>query len=122
MLVLHLVILIYVIVALSVFTGRIEGYSQRVAIKFYQSLKGQDVHVNTLGYESYAHLFYFEKAPPEADDSLEHLMYGELKKDAYFVIKANRRDVYLNRYPELEVIREKDGYVFTVRRAAPSVP
>lgn len=122
MLILHLVILIYVFVTLSVFTGRIEGYSQRVAIKFYQSLKGQDVHVNTLGYESYAHLFYFEKAPPEADDSLEHLMYGELKKDAYFLIKANRRDVYLNRYPELEVIREKDGYVFTVRRAAPSVP
>ncbi len=122
MLVLHLVVLFYVFLTLSVFTGRIEGYSQRVAIKFYQSLKGQDVHVNTLGYRSFAHLFYFEKPPPVEDDSLENLMYGELTKDAYFVIKANRKQVYLERYPELEVILEKDGYVITVRRASPSAP
>ena len=44
------------------------------------------------------------------------------KKDAYFVIKVNKSDVYLERYPELEVVMEKDGYVFAVRRAAPSGP
>jgi len=122
MLILHLVVLLYVFASLSVFTERVEGYSQRVAIKFYQSLKGQDVYVNTLGYKSFAHLFYFEKAPPREDDSLERLIYGELKKDAYFVMKVNRKDAYLERYPDLEVILEKDGYVFAVRRAAPSGP
>jgi len=122
MLILHLVVLLYVFGALSVFTGRVEGYSQRVAIKFYQSLKGQDVYVNTLGFKSFAHLFYFEKAPSDEDDSLERLMQDELEKDAYFVIKVNKKEVYLERYPELEVILEKDGYVFAVRRAAPSGP
>jgi len=122
MLILHLVVLLYVFASLTVFTSRVEGYSQRVAIKFYQSLKGQDVYVNALGFKSFAHLFYFEKAPSQEDDSLERLMNDELKKDAYFVIKVNKKEAYLERYPELEVILEKDGYVFAVRRAAPSGP
>lgn len=122
MLILHLVILLYVFASLTVFTERVENYSQRVAIKFYQSLKGQEVYVNTLGFKSFAHLFYFEKAPSQEDDSLERLMNDELKKDAYFVLKVNKKEAYLERYPELEVILEKDGYVFAVRRAAPSGP
>jgi len=122
MLILHLVVLLYVFGALSVFTERVESYSQRVAIKFYQSLKGQDVYVKPLGFESYAHLFYFEKAPSEEDDSLERLMNDALQKDAYFVMKVNRKETYLERYPELEVVLEKDGYVIAVRRAAPEVP
>jgi 4-amino-4-deoxy-L-arabinose transferase-like glycosyltransferase len=122
MLILNLVILLYVFATLIVFTERVENYSQRVAVKFYQSLKGQDVYVNTLGFRSFAHLFYFEKPPSSEDDSLERLMKDELTKDAYFVLKVNRKEVYLERYPDLEVILEKDGYVFAVRRAAPSGP
>jgi hypothetical protein len=122
MLILHLVVLLYVFASLIVFTERVENYSQRVAVKFYQSLKGQDVYVNTLGFRSFSHLFYFEKPPSQEDDSLERLMNDELKKDAYFVLKVNRSEAYLERYPELEVILEKDGYLFAVRRAAPSGP
>ena len=122
LLILHLVVLLYVFATLIVFTERVENYSQRVAVKFYQSLKGQDVYVNTLGFGSFSHLFYFEKPPSEEDDSLERLMNDELKKDAYFVLKVNRKEVYLERYPALEVILEKDGYVFAVRRAVPSDP
>jgi len=122
MLILHLVVLLYVFATLIVFTERVENYSQRVAVKFYQSLKGQDVYVNTLGFRSFAHLFYFEKPPSNEDDSLERLMNDELKKDAYFVLKVNRKEFYFERYPELEVILEKDGYVFVVRRAVPLDP
>lgn len=122
MLILHLVVLLFVFVSVSMFSGRIEGYNQRVAIKFYESLRGQDVYLNTLGFESYSHLFYFDKQPSDEDDSIENLMSGELDRDAYFVIKANRKDDYLERYPDLEIILEKDGYVFTVRRAGPTDP
>jgi uncharacterized membrane protein YiaA len=122
MLILHLVVLLFVFVSVSMFSGRIEGYNQRVAIKFYKSLRGQDVYVNTLGFESYSHLFYFDKQPSDEDDSIERLMSGELNRDAYFVMKVNRKDAYLERYPELEIILEKDGYVFTVRRAGPTDP
>ncbi len=122
MLILHLVVLLFVFASTSVFTERVEGYTQRVAIKFYKSLRGQDVYVNALGFKSYAHLFYFEKPLSREDDGLEHLMNDELEKDAYFVMKVNKKEIFLERYPELEVILEKDGYLFAVRRAAPSGP
>jgi len=122
MLVLHLVVLLFVFFSVSLFSGRIEGYSQRVAIKFYKSLRGQDVYVNTLGFKSYSHLFYFDKQPSDEDDSIERLMTDQLDRDAYFVMQLNKKDIYLERYPELEIILEKDGYVFTVRRAGSSDP
>ena len=122
MLILHLVVLLFVYASISLFTERVEGYNQRVAIKFYKSLRGQDVYVNTLGFKSYSHLFYFDKQPGEEDDSIERLMTDQLDRDAYFVMKVNKKAMFLERYPELEVLNEKDGYVFTVRRAAPMDP
>jgi uncharacterized membrane protein YiaA len=122
MLILHLVVLLFVFVSVSMFSGRVEGYNQRVAVKFYKSLRGQDVYVNTLGFESYSHLFYFDKQPADEDDSIERLMTGELDRDAYFVMKLNKKEIFLERYPELEIVLEKDGYVFTVRRAGPTDP
>ncbi len=117
MLILHLVVLLFVTASLYTFTGRIEGYSQRAAIKFYKGLKGQDVYVNTLGFKSYAHLFYYEKQPGDGGLSVEQLMEDELDRDAYFVMRVDKKERYLERYPELEVLHEKDGYVFTVKRA-----
>jgi 4-amino-4-deoxy-L-arabinose transferase-like glycosyltransferase len=122
MVILHLVVLLFVFGSISLFSERVEGYNQRVAVKFYKSLRGQEVYVNTLGFKSYAHLFYFDKQPGEEDDSIERLMTGALDRDAYFVMRVNKKDIYLERYPELEVLLEKYGYVFTVRRAAPSDP
>jgi len=121
MLILHLVVLLFVFASISLFSERVEGYSQRDAINFYKSLKGQDVYVNTLGFKSFAHLFYFDKQPGDEDDSIERLMTKQLDRDAYFVIKVNKKDFYLERYPELEVLREKNGYLFTVRRAGPKI-
>jgi 4-amino-4-deoxy-L-arabinose transferase-like glycosyltransferase len=117
MLILHLVVLLFVSVSIYTFTPRWEGYTQRAAIKFYKGLRGQDVYVNTLGYKSYAHLFYFDKQPADEDDSIEKLMSEDLDKDAYFVIRMDKKERYLERYPDLEILHEKDGYVFTVKRA-----
>jgi len=122
MLVLHLVVLMFVFSSISLFSERIEGYSQRVAIKFYKSLRGQDVYINTLGFKSYSHLFYFDKQPSDEDDSIERLMTDQLDRDAYFVMQANKKDLYLERYPELEILLERYGYLFTIRRAGPLDP
>ena len=65
MLYLHIVVLLFVTSSLYLFTGRIEGYTQRVAIKFYKGLKGEKVYVRPLGFKSYSHLFYFEKMDPK---------------------------------------------------------
>jgi hypothetical protein len=117
MFILHLVALLFVTVALYTYTPRWEGYYQRAAVKFYKGLRGQDVYVNTLGFKSYAHLFYFDKQPSDEDDSIEKLIREDLDKDAYFVIRMDKKEIYMERYPELELLYEKDGYVFTVKRA-----
>ena len=117
MLILHLVVLLFTIASIYTFTPRVEGYTQRAYIKFFIGLRGEDVYVNTLGFKCYSHLFYFEKQPTEEEDSVEHLATEELEKDAYFVIRIDKKERYLERYPDLEVLHEKDGYVFTVKRA-----
>jgi hypothetical protein len=77
--------------------------------------------VNTLGFKSYAHLFYFDKQPTDEDDSIEKLMSEDLNKDAYFIIRLDKKERYLDLYAGLEILHEKDGYVFTVKRAGISV-
>jgi hypothetical protein len=120
MVALHLVSLLFVSFSMYLFTDRIEGYTQRTAIKFYKGLKGQDVYVNTLGFKSYAQLYYFDKQPgdPDFDDNVQNLLSEDLDKDAYFVMKVDKKDRYLEQYPQLEVIQEKNGFVFTIKRAA----
>lgn len=120
MLVLNLVTLLFVSTSMYLFTDRIEGYTQRTAIKFYKGLRGQDVYVNTLGFKSYAHLFYFDKQPtdPGTDDSVKNLLENPQQKDAFFVMKVDKREHYLTLYPDLEVLYEKSGFVFTIKRAS----
>jgi len=116
---LHLVALLFVTLSIYTFTDRIEGYTQRAAVKFYESLRGRDVYVNTLGFKSYAHLFYSDKQPPEDEekDNVEWLLNHTPDKDAYFVMKVDKAERYLQQYPELEVVREDNGYIFTVKRS-----
>jgi len=117
MLTLHLTVMIFVTSTIYVFTEHLEGYLQRDAIKFYKGLRGQDVYVRSMGFQSYSHLFYFEKPPGEPTPSVEELMNNELDKDAYFVIRIDEKAHYLECYPELEVILEKDGFVFALKHA-----
>src|SRR5690606_36885284 len=53
--------LFVIFISLWYFVPRIEAYSQRAAIEFYEQLQGQRVSVATVGFKSYAHLFYTRK-------------------------------------------------------------
>lgn len=116
MLILHIVVLLFVTTSVYLFTWRIEGYTQRVAINFYKGLKGQEVYVHPLGFKSYSHLFYFDRQPDDSHLSVSEIMENEVDRDAYFVMRVDKKDIFLERYPQLEVILERDGYVFTVKR------
>jgi len=113
MLLLHLITLLFVFSSITLIAPKVEQYGQGAVIEFYEDLSGQDVYVNTLGFKSYAQLFYFKKLPvrPEAEDT-EWLMSDELDKDAYFVIKAHLKDKYMEKYPRLDILYEKNGFVF----------
>ncbi len=108
---------LFVFYSLVVFVPRIEHYSQRTAIEFYREKQDEDCYVNTLGFKSYAHLFYTRKKIPGNPDSYDQkwLLRGELDKPAYFVTRNYKKDHYLKEYPGLELLYEENGFVFLAR-------
>ncbi len=114
------------------FTPKIEGYTQRAAITFFESLKGKDVYVHPLGYRSYANLFYTSKEAstnpeyihirtdekgrqtPEANS--HWLLYGKTDKPTYFICKINDSTEYASK-PQLQQLGSKNGFVFFVKKS-----
>lgn len=95
---------------------KIEMYIQAPAIEFYESLQGKDVYVTTIGFHSYAHLFYFRQ-PRYLDQELQTnkdwLIDGQIDKTAYFVTKNTEK--YLGGFPDIIKIGEKGGFIFYKR-------
>jgi 4-amino-4-deoxy-L-arabinose transferase-like glycosyltransferase len=104
-------------------TPRIEGYTQHAAIEFYKDKQKEDCYIQTLGFKSYAHLFYFNKQKPSNPNSWNEtwLLTGNIDKPVYFVIKNYMCKEYLDRYPQLKIQYEKNGYVFVKRDINPKI-
>ena len=99
---------------------KIERYTQGAAIDFYESKRGQDVYIHVLGFKSYAHLFYFQKpvskVSAEKGEAYEDwLLNGKIDKPVFFVTKFDRYEEYRN-HPNLELIKEENGFVFLKRK------
>lgn len=112
-----IVSLLSVNMAMMVVVPRIEPYSQGAAIEFYEYLQDKDCYVETLGYKSYAHLFYSRKKPQVNPNSyqIDWLLYGAIDKPAYFVCKINVADDVKKNYALTEIYR-KNGFVFLMRK------
>jgi 4-amino-4-deoxy-L-arabinose transferase-like glycosyltransferase len=96
---------------------KIEYYSQRPAIEFYQSLQGKNCYAETLGMKSYAQYFYTQ-CQPHTDSNYHNigwLLEGPIDKETYFVSKINRVDE-IKKYGPVEIGR-KGGFVFWKREA-----
>lgn len=110
--------LLFVSLTLVSVVGNIEAYSQRAAIEFYQSKRGEDCYIRTMGFKSYAHLYYADKRNLPAKFKLtetDSLLYGRLDKPAYFVAKVSN----LHNLPDIQDARElyqKNGFVFFERQ------
>lgn len=104
----------------AIVVPKIERYTQGSAIDFYESKRGQDVYIHVLGFKSYAHLFYFQKPvstiSAEKGEAYEDwLLNGNVDKPVFFVTKFDRYEEYRN-HPNLELIKEENGFVFLKRR------
>jgi Dolichyl-phosphate-mannose-protein mannosyltransferase len=104
----------------AIVVPKIERYTQSAAIDFYESKRGQDVYIQVLGFKSYAHLFYFQKPKPKfsvqkESDYENWLLNGKVDKPVFFVTKIDRLDEYRNN-PNLEIIKEENGFVFLRRK------
>ena len=98
------------------FTPRIEKYTQNAAIEFYKEKAAEECYIQPLGFKSYAPLFYGEKSIDLAPLSRETLLNEYVNTAVYFVSKIDRKDEYLNMYPQLELLKEKNGFVFYRKR------
>lgn len=107
---------VFVLLTLIFFIKRIEGYSQRAAIEFFESKEGEDAYFTTHAYKSYAHYFYTRKQPAANPDSYRQdwLLNGPIDKDVYIVVKNHRAHELLDR-TDMTVVGEKNGFVFVKR-------
>ncbi|MBW6460903.1 MAG: hypothetical protein K0B08_10035, partial [Bacteroidales bacterium] len=116
--------MVFIFMTMFVFTGKIEGYTQRAALDFYRQYGQEDCYINTLGFKSYAHLFYGKKQPgqnPLSDDN-DWLLRGPIDKPAYFVFKVTKKHEYTGNYPQLTILYEKNGFIFAARYPEPEPP
>jgi len=92
----------------------IERYTQHAVIEFCRQVAEEHGYVNTLGHKSYAIYFYANRQPPgiPAQFDLDEVIEVPQNRPLYFIIKNKRKDQYLGKYPALEMLYEKNGFVF----------
>ena len=107
---------LFTISVLYFIVPKIEQYTQNAPVEFYKGLRDKDCYVETLGFKSYAHLFYSEVKCNEnvKIPSQDSLLYGKINKNAYFVTKITKKSDYLNKF-NIKELYEKNGFVFLIR-------
>lgn len=110
--------LVVIFFSLWYFTPRVEAYSQGAVIDFYKQFQEQEVYVTTVGFKSYAHLFYTQKGdwntPEYEENKMQWLLQGAIDKPVYFVCKATDQQS-LNLLSAFEKVGERNGFVFFKR-------
>ncbi len=110
-----------ILIFMAMVVPKIEAHSQRSAITFFESVRGKDVYVNTYGYKSYAHYFYFRTPPNQQPESKNEnwLMNGAINKPVYFIAKiTNREKLLANK--SLKEVYNRGGFV-VFRREVPDL-
>jgi 4-amino-4-deoxy-L-arabinose transferase-like glycosyltransferase len=107
-----------------VIVPKIEGYSQRAAVEFYEGLQGHRAYAKPLNYKSFVHLFYsrFQPPPDSAYYQAEKLRpwllnTHTLSQPAYFTAKAHKLEDYRH-HPNLKYLGQKHGFAFFRRKGA----
>lgn len=109
---------IFVMLTLVFFIKRIEAYSQRAAIEFFESKIGEDCYVVPHGYRSYAHLFYTRKPRVTNQNSYDRnwLYKGDIDKDVFVCVKIQSAPEVAS-IPGMVELYRKNGFVFYKRPA-----
>ncbi len=97
---------------ITLFVPRIEAYTQKAAIEFYKSKSKQPCYIETLGFKSYAPLFYGKKRVFLKPYTQGFLLEYDVPQAVYFVCKNVKKEKYMKEYPNLILLYEKNGFVF----------
>jgi 4-amino-4-deoxy-L-arabinose transferase-like glycosyltransferase len=111
---------LFVTITLYYFINRIEGYSQRAAVEFFEQRQGEKCYVMTKDYKSYAQWFY-TRMPPITDSRVQSeswLLTGNVDRPVYVVCKVTSAGE-TTAIPGLKELYRKNGFVFFKRQATP---
>jgi 4-amino-4-deoxy-L-arabinose transferase-like glycosyltransferase len=103
---------IFTLLTVVVVVKRVEAYSQRAALEFFESKSNENCYIITLGYKSYAHYFYARTRYSVESEGTKRLENMDNTVPVYVSTKITEKDEVLERYPQLEVLYEKNGFVF----------
>ncbi|MCT4623124.1 MAG: hypothetical protein N4A46_05825, partial [Schleiferiaceae bacterium] len=109
---------IWVMATLIFYISKIESYSQRSAIEFWETHSQEDAYLTTYGYKSYADLFY-GKVQPKASNKYQNkewLFNGEIDKPVYISCKVTSVENLEKEVSDLTFIGQKNGFYFYVRK------
>jgi 4-amino-4-deoxy-L-arabinose transferase-like glycosyltransferase len=110
--------LLFIYLSLGFITPGAERISQRASIDFIEEQARKDVYIQSF-FKSYAILFYTQQQVP-ADRKIfdiDWLSSGEIDKDAYFILRIDKKEEILKSHPNIHVLYQKNGYVFCIRKA-----
>ncbi len=102
------------LIILVAFVPKIEAYTQRAAIEFYESKQGEDCYVVPVRFKSYAHLFYTDKKKPTnaQHSDYEWLINGETDKPVYCVLKITSAEEFAEKNTHFSLLYSKNGFAF----------
>lgn len=112
----------WMMLTLVFFINKVEAYSQRAAVEFFEEQQGKDVYVATYLYKSYVPWFYARIQPHQAGEASgkDWLLYGEVDKPVMISTKITSREKLEQAIPEAEFLYESNGFLFYRRPAAQS--
>lgn len=118
MVVLFIAALVAFNLTIILITPKVEPYSQGAAVEFYESKQPENAVIETVGFKSYAHLFYGRRAADlgrMAADSIIHLN-ARPEVAVYYVGKIQNQQQNMQENPRLQKLYDKNGFVFYMLR------
>jgi 4-amino-4-deoxy-L-arabinose transferase-like glycosyltransferase len=106
--------LVFTWITILVFPYRVEKYSQRAAIEFFEAKSKEHCYVLNAGYFSYAPLFYGNKMPGDVRKPM-WLLTGNIDRPFYLVLKEPEYEQWKSIIPEMKELYRKNGFVFLQR-------
>jgi hypothetical protein len=137
---LFIINLITAFFSMCIVVPKVEKYSQAAAIEFYQFLKNKNIYLETVGFKSYAYLFYSERKPSHHSKAMmdyaiqkntgdnhtlsfnfnhisaNWMLTEKIDRNAFFILKcSDDLNSFKEKYGTKEIYR-KNGFVFFVRK------
>lgn len=100
---------IWVNLGLIFFIGKVERYTQNAAVTFCEMKATEKMTITPLGYKSYLPFFYAKKPAPDT-------LISSSSFPAYFILREDKRK-RLEDFRDLEILYERNGYIFLRRRS-----